>query len=126
MKEKRYKYVEDLLEDYILLAEEKSELSQSVEKLRRKQEHLLSEIEDTVIKTDDAEDLFKAHTQVKKIEEKLAEVTDELKEVETVLRDFLFAITEHQLAYERKDDQEKAKITHMFWVEGDVVHHSKG
>ena len=67
MKEKRYKYVEDLLEDYILLAEEKSELSQSVEKLRRKQEHLLSEIEDTVIKTDDAEDLFKAHTQVKKL-----------------------------------------------------------
>ena len=126
LKEKKYKYIEDVLEEYILLQEEKSQLSLSVEKAKKKQEALLSDIEETVIKTDDAEDLFKAYTQVKKIEEKLAETEEELKEVEDVIRNFLRTIPEHQLAYDRKDDQEKTKITHMFWLEEDVVQTSKG
>ena len=103
LKEKKYKYIEDVLEEYILLQEEKVELFSSIEKGKRKHESLLSEIEDTVIKTDDAEDLFKLYTQVKKIEEKLAETEEELREVEDVLRSFLKTIPEHQLAYERKD-----------------------
>jgi seryl-tRNA synthetase len=121
LREKRYKYIEDVVEDYIRLQDERIELPLAIEKAKKKQEMLFSEIPDKVIQTDDAEDLFKAFSQVKKSEERLAETNEEITEVEEILKGFLAAIPGHQLAYERKDDLEKMKITHLFWLEDGVI-----
>ena len=121
LREKKYKYIEDVVEDYIRLQDEKIELPLSIEKFKKKQDILLSEIEEAVIDTDDAEDLFKAHSQIKKTEERMQEANEELKEVEEILKGFLASIPGHQLSYERKDDLEKMKITHLFWLEDGVI-----
>lgn len=121
LREKRYKYIEDVVEDYIRLQDEKIELPLMIEKLKKKQDILFSEIPDKVIPTDDAEDLFKAFSQIKKSEERLMETNEEITEVEEVLKSFLASIPGHQLAYERKDDLEKMKITHLFWLEEGLI-----
>ena len=120
-REKRYKYIEDVVEDYIRLQDERIELPLAIEKAKKKQEILFSEIPDKVIQTDDAEDLFKAFSQVKKSEERLLETNGEITEVEDILKGFLASIPGHQLAYERKDDLEKMKITHLFWLENGTI-----
>jgi uncharacterized protein YaaR (DUF327 family) len=99
------------------LQDERIELPLAIEKAKKKQDILFSEIPDKVIRTDDAEDLFKAFSQLKKSEERLAETNEEIAEVEEVLKSFLASIPGHQLAYERKDEMEKMKITHLFWLE---------
>lgn len=121
LREKRYKYIEDVVEDYIRLQDEKIELPLLIEKFKKKQDILLSEIPDMVIETDDAEDLFKAHSQIIKSEERIEEANEELREVEEILKGFLASIPGHQLSYERKDDTEKMKITHLFWLEVGVI-----
>lgn len=121
LKEKRYKYIEDVVEDYIRLQDEKIELPLLAEKFKKKQDVLFSEISTTVIPTDEAEDLFKAYSQIKKSEERLEEANEELKEVEEILKGFLASIPDHQLSYERKDDNEKMKITHLFWLEDGAI-----
>src|SRR5688572_21987333 len=121
LREKKYKYIEDVVEDYIRLQDEKIELPLLIEKFKKKQDVLLSEVQEAVIDTDDAEDLFKAHSQIKKSEERMEEANEELREVEEILKGFLTTIPGHQLSYERKDDQEKMKITHLFWLEDGVI-----
>ena len=121
LREKRYKYIEDVVEDYIRLQDERIELPLAIEKAKKKQDILFSEIPDKVIQTDDAEDLFKAFSQAKNSEERLVETNEEITEVEEIFKDFLACIPGHQLAYERKDDLEKMKITHLFWLEDGVI-----
>jgi len=121
LKEKRYKYIEDVVEDYLLLQDEKIELPLTIERFTKKQDILLSGIEEAVIDTDVAEDLFKAYSQIKKSEERMEEANEELKEVEEILKGFLASIPGRQLSYERKDNQEKIKITHLFWLEDGVI-----
>ena len=121
LKEKRYKYIEDVVENYIRLQDERMELPLTIERFTKKQDILLSEIQEAVIDTDDAEDLFKAYSQIKKSEERLEEANEEFKEVEEILKGFLATIPGHQLSYERKDDQEKIKVTHLFWLEDGMI-----
>jgi hypothetical protein len=45
----------------------------------------------------------------------------ELGDAEFTLREFLSFIEGNQLAYEKKDDVEKQKITYLFWLEDGVV-----
>ena len=121
LKEKRFKYIEDVVENYIRLQDERMELPLTIERFTKKQDILLSEIQEAVIDTDDAEDLFKAYSQIKISEERLEEANEEFKEVEEILKGFLATIPGHQLSYERKDDQEKIKITHLFWLEDGMI-----
>ena len=121
IKEKKYKYIEDVVEDYLRLLDERMELPLTIERFTKKQDILLSEIEEAVIDTDDAEDLFKAYCQIIKTEERMEEANEELKDVEEILKGFLATIPGHQLSYERKDAQEKMKITHLFWLEDGVI-----
>jgi len=74
-----------------------------------------------VIKKGDAENLFKLYMQNRKSEERQLEIVMELGDVEFTLREFLSFIEGNQLAYEKKDDVEKQKITYLFWLEDGVV-----
>jgi len=121
MKEKRYKYVEDVVEEYLRLADERKEIPLLIAAAKVKQVTLLDEANGSIIKKGDAEDLFKIYNQVRKLEERQLEILGEMEEVEFTLREFLSFIEGNQLGYERKDDVEKQKITYLFWLENGAV-----
>lgn len=120
-KEKKYKYIEDVMEDYIRLQDEQIEIPLIVEKLKKKHEALFADLTDKAVKKNEAEDLFKIFCQTKKCTERKEEIKEEMAEVEDVLKQFLISINGKQLAYEKKDDVEKMKITYLFWLEDGVL-----
>ena len=121
MKEKTYKKIEDLIEDYLRLTDEKIEIPLAVAAAKEKQISLLDAVNGNVIKKSEAENLFKLYMQIRKSEERQLEILGELGDVEFTLREFLSFIEGNQLAYEKKDDVEKQKITYLFWLEDGVV-----
>ena len=121
MKEKKYKYIEDVVEDYLRLADERKEIPVLIAAAKVKQATLLDEANGSIIKKGDADDLFKIYNQVRKLEERQLEILGEMEEVEFTLREFLSFIEGNQLGYERKDDVDKQKITYLFWLENGAV-----
>jgi signal transduction histidine kinase len=120
MKDKRYKYVEDVIEDYIELTEEQIQIPLLIEKAREKYEALDLKERGSIIPQDDAEDAFKIFMQLKKYEERKEEVTGELAEVEAILKEFISFLKGNKILYEKKDDN-KNKLTFLFWVEEDQL-----
>jgi signal transduction histidine kinase len=120
MKDKRYKYVEDVIEDYIELTEEQIQIPLLIEKAREKYEALDLKEKGSIIPQDDAEDAFKIFMQLKKYEERKEEVTGELAEVEAILKEFISFLKGNKILYEKKDDN-KNKLTFLFWVEEDQL-----
>jgi cobalamin-dependent methionine synthase I len=116
MKDKRYKYVEDVIEDYIELTDEQIEIPLLITKAKEKFEALKLDLNGNTIAQDDAEGAFKIYTQLKKHEERKNEVNQELAEVETILKEFLDFLNNSKLSYEKKDDN-KNKHTFLFWLE---------
>lgn len=121
MKEKKYKYLEDLFDEYVQLSEEQIEIPLFIEKAQKKFDQHLAPQKDNTYKYSDAEDLFKFHNQLRKYEERTKELSDELAEAENALKEFLTALQGGKIAYERKDDSDKSKNTYLFWLEGDEV-----
>jgi hypothetical protein len=121
MKEKRYKYAEDVVEDYLRLTDEKIEIPLLISAAKEKQITLLDGVNGNVLRKGDVENLFKLYMQIRKYDERQVELIAELGEVEFTLREFLSFIEGNQLAYEKKDDVEKQKITYLFWLEDGVV-----
>ena len=121
IKDKRYKYVEDVIEDYMRLTDEQIEIPLLLAKTEEKHISLQSDWNGTVIKKGDAEDAFKIFSQIKKLEDRKQEIQAEYAEVEQTLKQFLTFLNDHQLAYERKDDAEKMKITYLFWLENGQI-----
>lgn len=116
MKDKRYKYVEDVIEDYIELADEQIEIPLLINKAREKYEGLKLEQGASTIAQEDAEDAFKIFMQLKKYEERKNDINEQLGEVENILKEFLIFLKEHKISYEKKDDN-KNKVTFLFWLE---------
>jgi len=121
MKEKKHKYLEDLLDEYIQLTDEQIEIPLLIEKAQKKFDQHLSEEKNVTYKSSDADDLFKYHNHVRKYHERKQELTDELAEVENSLKEFLLTLQGGKVSYERKDDNDKSKNTFVFWLEGDKV-----
>jgi hypothetical protein len=121
MKEKTYRKVEDVVEDYLRLTDEKIEIPLAIAKAKEKQILLLDALNGNVLKKGEAEGLFKVYMQIRKSEERQLEIGGELDEVEFTLREFLLFIEGNQLAYEKRDEVEKQKITYLFWLEDNVV-----
>jgi hypothetical protein len=116
-KEKRYKYVEDVIEDYLNLLDETNELPLSLKKVKDKFIALKEDLNGDVLDKEDAEDFFKLFNQERKIEEQKMELAQELAEVEDIFKQFLSYVDGHQITYEKKDEVEKSKITYLFWIE---------
>ncbi len=121
MKDKRYKYIDDAIEDYLQLQDEKKELPLMILGAKEKQISLLDDLNGGIVKKGDAEDLFKLFQQIRKNEERKIELVSELEEVEFTLREFLSFLNGSQLAYERKDDGEKHRTTYLFWLDEGAV-----
>jgi hypothetical protein len=121
MKEKTYKKVDDLIEDYLRLTDERIEIPLALAATKEKQISLLDGVNGNVIKKGDADGLFKLYMQNRKAGERQLEILADLADVEFTLREFLSFIEGNQLAYEKKDDVEKQKITFLFWLEDGVI-----
>lgn len=121
MKDKKYKYLEDIIDEYILLSDEQIEIPLLMEKAQKKfNQNLLSE-DGTVYTPAQAEYLFKYHSQVRKLEERKNEISEELSVAESLLKDFISSLNGAKISYEKKDDNDKSKITFLFWVEDNKV-----
>jgi hypothetical protein len=121
MKAKPYKKIEDVVEDYLRLTDERIEIPLAISAAKEKQISLLDGLNGHVLKKGEAENLFKVYMQIRKSEERQLEIVAELSEVEFTLREFLSFVEGNQLAYEKRDDVEKQKITYQFWLEDGVV-----
>lgn len=121
MKEKKHKYLEDLFDEHICLSDEQLEIPLLIEKAQKKFDQLISPQKDTTYKYSDAEDLFKYHNQIRKHEDRKKEVSDELAEVESLLKEFLTSLNRAKISFEKKDDNDRSKNTYLFWLEGDQV-----
>ena len=117
IKEKRYKYVEDVVEDYLYLQDERVELPLNLKKLKDKYATLKEDYEGKVLDKEEAEDFFKLFNQEKKVEERVAELESDLTEIEELLKQFLQYLDGQQFTYEKKDEEQKSKVTHLFWLE---------
>lgn len=124
MKEKKHKYLEDLLDEYIQLLEEQAEIPALIEKYQKKFDQNIAGEKDFTYKTADAEDLFKYHNHVRKYQERKKDIADELNELENLLREFLASLQGGKVVYERRDDSDKSKNNYVFWLEGNVVKYS--
>jgi hypothetical protein len=120
-KDKRYKYVEDLIEDYLYLKDERDELPLSLKKTKDKFLALKEQTSTTELDKEDAEDFFKLFNQEKKAEEHRSEIETDFSEVENIMREFLSYVDGHQISYEKKDDAEKTKLTYLFWLENGEI-----
>ncbi len=121
MKDKKYKYLEDAIDDYILLSDEQIEIPVLLEKAQKKFSQNLSSEDGNIYTPAQAEYLFKYHSQVKKLEERKNELSQELSEVEGLIKEFLMSLNGGKISYEKKDDNDKSKITFLFWVEDGKV-----
>ncbi len=121
MKDKKYKYIEDVIDDYIQLLDEQIEIPLLIEKAQKKFSQNLSSEDGNIYTPVQAEYLFKYHSQVKKLEERKNELNQELSEVEGLIREFLMSLNGGKISYEKKDDNDKSKITFLFWVEDGKV-----
>src|SRR6476660_8126915 len=104
MKDRKYKYIEDVIEDYLSLHDEQIEIPLQLSKVNKKYEALINAQDGEVIKKGDLEDVFKVFLQSKKLEERQAEIKSEFVEIENYLKQFLSFIGGKQIAYEKWDD----------------------
>jgi hypothetical protein len=89
-----------------------------IEKAEKKFNQYLSDEPNVVYKQADAEDLYKAHTVLKKHEERKNLINEELAEVEESIKSFLRSLNGGKVSYERKDD-DKTKVSYLFFLEGE-------
>ncbi len=121
MKDKKYKHIDDLIEDYLDLTKELDGISPLLAKEGDGYKILLDESGDDTYKKGELDDIFKQYIQIKKLEEKKKEVIDDLEEVKIILKDFLSSLQGHQISYERKENGEKSKTTYIFWEENGEI-----
>ena len=121
MKEKKNKHLEDIFEEYLELQDEQIEIPLLIEKAQKKFGQLTSSEQNPVYRHSEAEDLFKAYLTLKKHEDRKAEINEELREVEETLKGFLATLRGGKVSYEKKDDNDKSKLTFLFWLEDDMV-----
>ena len=120
MKDKKYKNVEDIIENYLILEDEEIEIPLLITKAKEKFESLKLIQGEGILKPSEAEDAFKVFMQLKKHKDRKIELRAELAEAENLLKEFLKFVNENKISYEKKDDN-KNKITYLFWLEDGKV-----
>jgi hypothetical protein len=121
MKERNYKHIDGLLGEYISLLDEQIEIPFLLEKTTEKFKQHINDHNSAVYKPREKNEMFKIFTQIKKHEERRFEIETEIAEVEAYLKRFLSFLKGGKIAYEKKDDTDKSKITFLFWVENDKL-----
>lgn len=124
MKDKKHKYLEDVIEEYIAISEEQVEIPALIEKAVAGYQDYSKQYNGTVISATEAQFAFKCYNQLKKYNERKEEIEAEVTEIEGLLKDFLQFFEGHKISYERKDDN-KTKITYLFWLEDGILKFEK-
>lgn len=118
---KRHKYAEDLLEDYLSLIEEATEINALIKETKENERTLMNEQKDNVLKKRELEDFYRVFNLAKKYEERKSEIQEEIWELETTIKQFLHFTEGRKISLERKDDADKAKHTYVFWLENEQI-----
>lgn len=118
---KKYKHIEDVIEDYLQLKNELAEIPLVYDKLHEKVLKL-NESRDSsgTFPVDEAQDYYKIFAQQHKVDEREEELKSEFSEVESILKAFLGFIS-GKVEYARKEDHEKTKVTYLFWLDDDQI-----
>ncbi|MDQ2720987.1 MAG: hypothetical protein M3Z26_14670 [Bacteroidota bacterium] len=114
---KKFKHIEDVLDDYISLLDEEKELPILIQKVHDKLKQHLSDDSTIPYKPKETEDMFRIFIQIKKYEERKTELGDEKIEVENILKEFISLLNGSKISYEKKDDNDKSKSTFLFWLQ---------
>ena len=117
MKPKKYKHIEDVIDEYIDLLDEQIEMPVLIEKTKEKYNQHIADHTSYVYKPGETEGMFKIFTQIKKHEERKAALDNEIAKLENTLKDFLSFLKGGKIAYEKKEDNGKSKSTFLFWLE---------
>jgi hypothetical protein len=116
MKDRKHKYLEDLVEEYMALTEELEQIPVLIEKVVNNYKDYSKKHTSTIISADEGQYAFKVYNQLKKHNERKKEVEQELAEIEALLKDFLQFFEGHTISFEKKDDN-KAKVTFLLSLE---------
>lgn len=121
MKDKKFKYYEDLIEEYVILSDEIFDLPLAMAKQKEKLASLVAGKGGTILKSGEANDAYKIFLQIKKFEARKVELEAELNEVQDLLKEFFNYLQSSKLAFKERDEEEKTKTTYSFWLEDGVV-----
>ena len=121
MKERKFKHVNEAIEDYLRLSDEELEMPVLVKKAHEKYiEH--KEENNSTYTPAETDKMFRIFTQIKKYDERKADIKEELMAVEKTLHDFLTFLKGGKISYEKKGETSKAKkITYLFWLKDGKV-----
>jgi hypothetical protein len=118
---KKFKHIEDLIEDYLNLLDEEKKVPVFMQKVHDKFKQHLNEDTSVPYKPKDTEEMFRLFIQVKKHEERKNELVEEKAEIENILREFLLLVNGGKISFEKKDDSDKSKNTFLFWLENGKI-----
>ena len=122
MKEKKYKHINEAIEEYLRLSDEELELPVLIKKCQEKYIELKEDDNASAYTPGETDKMFRIFTQVQKYNDRKVEIAEELKSVEGTLRDFLTFLKGGKISYEKKGDTSKAKkITYQFWLKDGKV-----
>ena len=121
MKVKKNKHIENALDEYTALLDEQGEILALIEKANEKYSQQVTDNNSYVYKPGETDDLFKIFMQRKKYEQRKAQLETEIAEAESTLKEFLGFLKGGKIAYTKKDDKSKSKITFLFWLEDGKV-----
>ncbi len=122
MKEKKYKHINEAIEEYLRLTDEELEIPVLIKKAHEKYDLHKEEHNTSTYDPGETDKMFKIFTQVKKYEDRKTEISAELATAEGTLRDFLSFLKGGKISYEHKGSTPKAKkITYLFWLKEDKV-----
>lgn len=116
MKDRRYKNVEDLIEDYQQLLDEQTEIPLSMSRLEEKYNASLLDNSGDTMKTGEAQYGYKILRQIKRFGDRVQKLQSEINEIERYFKGLLISIAGKQLSFEKKEDS-KTKVTYLFWVQ---------
>ncbi|MEP6595935.1 MAG: hypothetical protein ABJA71_08300 [Ginsengibacter sp.] len=121
MKAKRAKHIQGVIDEYITLLDEQIEIPVLIEKANEKYNQHITEHNSYVYKPGETDDMFKIFMQIKKYDERKAALNDEFAKTESTLKDFLTFLKGGKISYEKRDDNDKSKITFLFWLQDGKV-----
>lgn len=122
MKEKKYKHINEAVEDYLRLTDEQLEVPVLVKKAQEKYNLQKEEHNTSTYDPAETDKMFKIYTQVQKYHDRKVEISEELASVEGTLHNFLTFLKGGKITYEKKGENSKSKkITYQFWLKDGKV-----
>lgn len=112
------KHIQDVIDEYLKLLDEQIEIPLLISKNQEKYESVMQKVHEDnsdTLKPGEAKHLFELFSQNNKYQERKAEVSSDVSEIEKMLKKFLTYAKGHKIAYEKKGAKNK-KLTYLLWL----------